>query len=85
MNFDVTLVQNLPNRDAAAFDVRYHFRDGTVSVWRVDVVGPYRDRARIQVSSPANLIRDDVLTRTLISHYPTPPTEVETQISSVQL
>src|SRR5690242_10066255 len=86
MQFRLTLVQNLPNRDPSAFQVSYKFTDNTVQTWPVQVVGPDRDTNIVIVDSPVNLInQQNVLTRTLVSHYPTPPLEICTQISSVQL
>jgi hypothetical protein len=86
MPYRLTLQQHLPNLAPSAFQVRYTYRNGNVQTWFVAIAqGPDRDTFVIVVNAPVNLInQQDVLTRTLIAHYPTAPNTVEIAISSVQ-
>jgi hypothetical protein len=85
-DFRMTLRQNLPNRDASAFDVTYVYSDGRVpQTWRVYPQGTYRNKAVVTIAAPVDLIgQHNVTSRTLVTHYPVAPTTVETAISSVQ-
>ncbi len=85
MQFRLTLVQNLPNRAPSALSVTYTYRDGHMTTWPVQAVGPDRDTAVVVVECVGHLIhQQDVSTRELTSHYPTAPHTVVTGISSVQ-
>jgi hypothetical protein len=82
--FRVTLQQDLPTRTPSAFEVKYTFRGAPEQRWFVHNVQPDHSASVIQVDSPPALMAPDTLTRTLIAHYSTAPTEEERQISSVQ-
>ncbi|AUX43503.1 uncharacterized protein SOCE26_049520 [Sorangium cellulosum] len=85
MQFRLTLVQNLPNRDPSAFTVTYTFANGQHSTWPVAAIGPDKDRNVLVVDTNVNLInQQNVKTRELNAHYPTAPITVDIQISSVQ-
>jgi hypothetical protein len=83
MNFRVTLLQNLPDRAPLAVQARYRLRDGTLKTWPV-AVEPERAAAELSVESRTDMLLPDVLTRSLVAHYPTAPHQEERQISSVQ-
>lgn len=84
MTYRVTLQQNLPNRAPSAFEMTYTFREGPAQTWPVTNVSPDRDAAAVTLDCAQNLMPPGVLTRTLRAHYPTPPTEVDVSVSSVQ-
>lgn len=86
MPYRLTLVQNLPNRTPSAMNVNYTFRAAPPASWPVTPVGaPPQDTNVAVVNCGANLVtQQNVLSRTLTTHYPTPPTDVVTGISSVQ-
>ena len=86
MPYRLTLVQNLPNRPPSAMHVNYTFRNAPPANWPVQPVGAApQDTAVAVVNCGTNLLtQQNVQSRTLTTDYPTPPTTVVTQISSVQ-
>lgn len=83
MNFRVTLLQDLPDRAPLAVQVRYRLRDGSVLTWPV-TVRPERAASVLSVDSGRDMLVPDVLSRSLVAHYPTAPARQERQISNVQ-
>lgn len=83
MNFLVTLLQNLPARTPIAVQARYQLADGSVQTWPVTVHAP-RDGRSLTVESEREMLVPDARTRSLVGHYPTPPTREERQISAVR-
>jgi hypothetical protein len=85
MPYHITLVNNLDTRAPAAFHVRYDFRGGAPSqTWALTNVNPDRAVAAFSADCAVDLVNEpNVLTRTLIAHYPTAPNTVNTGISSV--
>jgi hypothetical protein len=87
MPYRLTLNQDLPNRAPAALTVTITYRNGAApTVWPVQAVGTDRDVAVITVNCAHNLLNvPNAATRTLNAHYPTPPTQMDIGISSIQL
>jgi hypothetical protein len=85
MNFRVTLAENLSNDTPSALWMEYKYRDGHIDTWRNFTYTPETGVKVVSVNSGnvdlANM--QDVLTRTLIGHYPAGINTLRYQILSV--
>jgi len=84
MAYRVTLLENLPSRAAAAFEVTYTYPHHPAQTWPAHNVIPSHDTAVVTLDCAGPLMTPGASTRTLRGHYPTAPTEVDISISSVQ-
>jgi hypothetical protein len=84
-DYRITLVQNMRADEApSALQVRYRYSNGQEDTWPVELLVP-SETAVVFVSSPVNLLnRPNVVSKTLIGHYPTPPHTINYGISSIQ-
>ncbi|HEX6038081.1 hypothetical protein [Longimicrobium sp.] len=82
--YRVTLADNLSTRTPSAFDAEFSFRHKATQRWRLNSVDPDRAVAVVTVDSDEPMDAPDTLSRFLIAHYPTAPTDERHQIMSVQ-
>jgi hypothetical protein len=84
-DYRITLTQNMrPDEAPSALQVRYRYSNGQEDTWPVEQLVP-SETAVVFVSSPVNLLnRPNVVSKTLIGHYPAPPHTINYGISSIQ-
>jgi hypothetical protein len=84
-DYRITLAQNIRADEVpSALQVRYRKANGQEETWTVELLVP-SETAVVFVSSPVDLLnRPNVVSKTLIGHYPTQPNTINYAISSIQ-
>lgn len=83
--YRVTLTQDLPYRDASAFQFVFLHHDGEQQVFFVEIDGEYQGRSIVEVVSPHPLPTEPHAEKVLRSHYAKgEPNTVDTQVRTIR-
>src|SRR5258707_13813144 len=84
-DYRIKLAQNMrADETPSALQVKYRYSTGQEDIWTVELLVP-SETAVVFVSSPVDLLnRPNVVSKTLVGHYPTKPITINYAISSIQ-